>query len=105
MNLATRPGLLRNLQIGFGLSLLILIVSSVASYSSIQNLLESARQVDHTDSVINRLEDVMSTMKDAETGQRGYPDHRRYNLSPALYHRLHEKALGLAGYGKDHDHR
>ncbi|MES1160169.1 MAG: CHASE3 domain-containing protein, partial [Bacteroidota bacterium] len=72
MNIATRPGLLRNLQIGFGLSLFILIISSIASYSSIRNLLESARWVDHTDSVINRLENALSTLKDAETGQRGY---------------------------------
>jgi len=72
MKIVMRPGLLRNLQIGFGLSLLILIISSIASYSSIQNLLSSARQVDHTDSVINRLEMALSTLKDAETGQRGY---------------------------------
>ncbi len=72
MNIAMRPGLLRNLQIGFGLSLFILIVSSVASYSSIRSLLESARWVDHTDSVIFRLESALSTLKDAETGQRGY---------------------------------
>ena len=72
MNTVTRPGLLRNLQIGFGLSLLILIITSIASYSSIQNLLDSARSVDHTDSVINRLETALSTLKDAETGQRGY---------------------------------
>ncbi|HVU56274.1 MAG TPA: response regulator [Puia sp.] len=72
MKIVTRPGLLRNLQIGFGLSLLILIVSSIASYSSIQNLLESARWVDHTDSVINKTEMTLSTMKDAETGQRGF---------------------------------
>jgi signal transduction histidine kinase/DNA-binding response OmpR family regulator/CHASE3 domain sensor protein len=67
-----RRGLLRNLQIGFGVSLLILVISSVASYSSIQNLLDSSRWVDHTDSVIARLENVLSTLKDAETGQRGY---------------------------------
>jgi len=72
MKIVMRPGLLRNLQIGFGLSLFILIVSSIASYSSIQSLLSSARQVDHTDSVINRLELALSTLKDAETGQRGY---------------------------------
>jgi signal transduction histidine kinase/DNA-binding response OmpR family regulator/CHASE3 domain sensor protein len=72
MNIVMRPGLLRNLQIGFGLSLLILIISSIASYSSIQNLLEGARLVDHTDSVLNRLESTLSTLKDAETGQRGY---------------------------------
>jgi signal transduction histidine kinase/CheY-like chemotaxis protein/CHASE3 domain sensor protein len=72
MKIVKQPGLLRNLQIGFGLSLVILIVSTIASYSSIQGLLESSRQVDHTDSVINRLEMALSTLKDAETGQRGY---------------------------------
>src|SRR6201995_1026320 len=72
MNKATQTGLLRNLQIGFGLSLLILIVSSIASYSSIQNLLTSSHWVDHTDSVITRLETALSTLKDAEPGQRGF---------------------------------
>ncbi|HEY4207783.1 MAG TPA: CHASE3 domain-containing protein, partial [Puia sp.] len=94
MKIATRPGLLRNLQIGFGLSLLILVVSSIASYSSIQNLLGSARLVDHTDSVINKLEAALSTMKDAETGQRGYllTGDTAY-LRP--YYGAHEKALNL----------
>jgi len=72
MSTATRPGLLRNLQIGFGLSLLILVITSVASYSSIHNLVVASNWVDHTDSVITQLESVISTMKDAETGQRGY---------------------------------
>ncbi len=72
MNVLNRPRLLRNLQIGFGLSLLILIITSVASYSSIQNLLENASLVDHTDSVIARLQGSISTLKDAETGQRGF---------------------------------
>ncbi|WP_295121608.1 response regulator [uncultured Chitinophaga sp.] len=62
----------RNLLIGFGLSLLLLIISSVASYNSIQNLLKSAQLVDHTTAVIQNLEGVLSMMKDAETGQRGY---------------------------------
>ena len=68
----TQPGLLRNLQIGFGLSLLLLIIASVASYSSIRNLLDGARLVSHTDSVINQLNTALSTLKDAETGQRGF---------------------------------
>src|SRR5580698_5769252 len=68
----TRPRLLRNLQIGFGLSLLILIITSVASYSSIYNLLGASKWVDHTDSVIQATNNVLSTLKDAETGQRGY---------------------------------
>ena len=72
MNKATRPGLLRNLQIGFGLSLFILIVTSVASYSSIYNLLEGARWVDHTDSVIIKSDRVLAILRDAESGQRGF---------------------------------
>src|SRR5258708_2816882 len=72
MNIVTRPGLLRNLQIGFGLSLLILVITSVASYSSIHNLLDSSKWVDHSDSVINELNMTLSSLKDAETGQRGF---------------------------------
>ena len=72
MNIVTRPGLLRNLQIGFGGSLLILVITSVASYSSIHNLLDSSKWVDHTDSVINELHMTLSSLKDAETGQRGF---------------------------------
>src|SRR6185437_8818166 len=72
MNSTSKPRLLRNLQIGFGLSLLILVVTSVASYSSIRNLLLGSRLVDHTDSVISELNMTLSTLKDAETGQRGY---------------------------------
>ncbi|SFD56330.1 Signal transduction histidine kinase [Chitinophaga sp. CF118] len=62
----------RNLLIGFGLSLLLLVVSSVASFFSIKNLLESGLQVDHTNKVISELENTISLMKDSETGQRGY---------------------------------
>jgi signal transduction histidine kinase/DNA-binding response OmpR family regulator/CHASE3 domain sensor protein/HAMP domain-containing protein len=62
----------RNLLIGFGLSLFLLIVSSVSSFFSIRNLLNSAAMVDHTNQVIMGLENAISYMKDAETGQRGY---------------------------------
>lgn len=62
----------RNLLIGFGLSLALLIISSVASFTSIQNLTKSARMVDHTNTVLQKLEEVISVVKDAETGQRGY---------------------------------
>ncbi len=57
---------------GFGFSLLLLLISSVASYNSITNLMNSNRMVGHTDSVIQRLEELISTLKDAETGQRGF---------------------------------
>jgi signal transduction histidine kinase/DNA-binding response OmpR family regulator/CHASE3 domain sensor protein len=62
----------RNLQTGFGISLLLLIVSSVISYSSIRNLIRSSELVDHTNKVIMTSENIISNMKDGETGQRGY---------------------------------
>jgi len=67
-----RSSLTRNLRIGFGVSLLILIVSAIASYGSIENLIESTHQVEHSNTVIAKLERTLSVMKDAETGQRGY---------------------------------
>jgi CHASE3 domain sensor protein len=62
----------RNLLIGFGFSLVILIASSVLSYLSIKQLIKSQQSVEHTIEVKENLESLMSRMKDAETGQRGY---------------------------------
>ncbi|MDB5202326.1 MAG: response regulator [Ferruginibacter sp.] len=62
----------RSLLIGFSISLLILIISSVASFVSIRGLLTSARLVDETNMVIREVEASMAFMRDAETGQRGY---------------------------------
>jgi CHASE3 domain sensor protein len=61
-----------NLQFGFGISLVLLVISSVASYLSIQKLLDSTKMVKHTDEVILNVENILSTLKDAETGQRGF---------------------------------
>ncbi|PWG82227.1 response regulator [Pararcticibacter amylolyticus] len=62
----------RNLRIGYGLSLFLLIVSSIASYVCIANLLNSSKMVNHTSQLILELENTISILKDAETGQRGY---------------------------------
>jgi signal transduction histidine kinase/CheY-like chemotaxis protein/CHASE3 domain sensor protein len=72
MNIVSRPGLLRNLQIGFGLSLLILIITSVASYSSISNLLDGSKWVDHTDSVVLKMDNTLGALRDADAAARGY---------------------------------
>ena len=61
-----------NLRLGLGLSLIILFISSLASYVSISNLIKSTDLVKHSDEVILNVEGVISTLKDAETGQRGY---------------------------------
>lgn len=62
----------RNIRLGLGISLAALIISSSASYFSIGKLLESDRLVDHTFKVIQHLDQIISRLKDAETGQRGY---------------------------------
>jgi signal transduction histidine kinase/DNA-binding response OmpR family regulator/CHASE3 domain sensor protein len=72
MNSKFRPGLLRNLQIGFGLSLFLLGVSSIASFNAIRSLMAGSRLVDHTDSVLIRTERIHTLLQDAESGQRGY---------------------------------
>jgi signal transduction histidine kinase/CheY-like chemotaxis protein/CHASE3 domain sensor protein len=72
MNIVSRPGILRNLQIGFGLSLMLLIITAVASYSSITNLMDASKWVDHTDSVIIKTDRALFVLRDAESGQRGF---------------------------------
>ncbi len=62
----------RNLILGFSISLLLLVVSSVASFVSIRGLIDASGWVDHTNVVLQRLEATLSAVKDAETGQRGY---------------------------------
>lgn len=62
----------RNLRIGFGVSLIILLITSVASFISIRALLESARWVDHTNTVIIQLNSIEAGIRDAEAAQRGY---------------------------------
>lgn len=61
-----------NLRIGYGLSILLLLISSIASYLSINGLVKSTEMVNHTNTVILELENTLSLLKDAETGQRGY---------------------------------
>lgn len=62
----------RNLIIGFSISFALLIISSVASYVSIETLINRAGMVDHTNNVIIKTERVISTLKDAEAAQRGF---------------------------------
>lgn len=57
---------------GFGLALAALMVVGAVSYNSTAKLIESAEWVGHTHEVLNGLDDLLSGMKDAETGQRGY---------------------------------
>src|SRR5882724_3166544 len=57
---------------GFGLALVVLVIVGAVSYDSTNKLIDSAEWVRHTHEVLNGLDEVLSGMKDAETGQRGF---------------------------------
>lgn len=63
---------LRNLQIALGISLILVLASSVASYLSIQDQIEDRNNVEHSRKVIAAANKVLHDLQDAETGQRGY---------------------------------
>jgi PAS domain S-box-containing protein len=62
----------RNLQIGYGISILMLVVVGFISYRTVHQMLDSNRAVEHSNLILQKLEKTISVMKDAETGQRGY---------------------------------
>ena len=62
----------RNLLISSMISLLVLIISSTASYISIKKLLESNFWVNHTQKVIYNLNQGEATLTDAQTSMRGF---------------------------------
>src|SRR5712691_4511811 len=57
---------------GFGLALVILVVIGAACYRSTTKLTDTAELVTHTHQVLEKLEEMLSGMKDAEAGQRGF---------------------------------
>ncbi|QRQ99945.1 response regulator [Dyadobacter sandarakinus] len=63
---------IQQLRIVFSFSILLLIFSLLASYYSTQKLINNSELVNHTNQVLIEAEGIMSHMKDAETGQRGY---------------------------------
>ena len=57
---------------GFAVGLAIIVAIGGSAYVSTQRLLEANRSVTHTHEVIEGLEHVLSVLKDAETGGRGF---------------------------------
>lgn len=62
----------KNLLYGLGISLTLLFISSLASYLSIRNLINNSKMVQESSITLNNLDNVLSLVKDAETGQRGF---------------------------------
>src|SRR5450432_2409077 len=62
----------RKLALGFAIAVLTLVVIGVLGYRSTEHLIENDRWVSHTHEVRTKLADLLSLLKDAETGQRGF---------------------------------
>jgi signal transduction histidine kinase len=68
-----RPAIARDLSVlGFGLSCAILAFVGATSYQRLAELREASRAVAHTHEVRTELERILSSLTDAETGQRGF---------------------------------
>jgi CheY-like chemotaxis protein/signal transduction histidine kinase/CHASE3 domain sensor protein len=57
---------------GFLLAVIAVVVIALLSYQSLQATTHSARNLTQSIEVLGQLEALLSTLKDAETGQRGY---------------------------------
>jgi methyl-accepting chemotaxis protein len=57
---------------GYSLAILVVIFFGVTAYINTDNLISDSKWVTHSNEVRNEISSVLSTMKDAETGQRGY---------------------------------
>ncbi|MHB2025071.1 MAG: CHASE3 domain-containing protein [Elusimicrobiota bacterium] len=57
---------------GFALALAMFVVVGALTYQNTTKALETNVWVEHTHSVLERLSNLLSLLKDAETGQRGY---------------------------------
>ena len=57
---------------GFGVALVMMGVLGFIGYNSIGNLTTTAASVDHTHEVLEAVDMVVISLKDAETGQRGF---------------------------------
>ena len=58
--------------LGLTIVLIFFLISGAIAYFNIQTLRTDNQKIVHSHQVITTLDDVLSTMKDAETGQRGY---------------------------------
>ncbi len=72
MNLKALTASFKSLKIIFIISLLLIIIISALSYKHINSLSQSVGLVVHAHKIQIELEQLISYLKDAETGQRGY---------------------------------
>jgi methyl-accepting chemotaxis protein len=57
---------------GFGVTLVIFVIVGLVSWRNVEKTTEDAEWVSHTHEVLASLSDVLGSLQDAETGERGY---------------------------------
>jgi PAS domain S-box-containing protein len=62
----------RKYNLAFGLALMIMTGIAALSYGSLLQIKRANQAVTHTQTVMDSVDSILSTLKDAETGQRGY---------------------------------
>ena len=67
-----RKQFLKKVAVGFGLASAILVLIGTISYKSTEVLINTSKKLNKTQLTINNLQELLSNIKDAETGQRGY---------------------------------
>ena len=60
------------IRVGYGAAFLLLLISYLLTLYANSELLKQAQLVDHSYKVITRVENLFSSLKDAETGMRGF---------------------------------
>ncbi|MBF2003892.1 MAG: PAS domain S-box protein [Chlorogloeopsis fritschii C42_A2020_084] len=62
----------QKLAVGFATALAVVVGNAIVSYWNTLQLIDNERWVQHTHKVLTQLESTLSTLEDAENGQRGY---------------------------------
>src|ERR1700733_13159316 len=66
------PLLPTSTMVGYWIAIAAIVIIAVLSYSAVRGSVDNAQRVTHTLRLVGQLQALLSTMKDAETGQRGY---------------------------------
>ncbi len=62
----------RRIRVGYSAAYLLLLISFIFTFYANRQLLEQTKAINRTNNIIIHLEDLISGLKDAETGVRGY---------------------------------
>ncbi len=94
--------IIRNLQIGVVISLILLITSSIASYISIHKQMENRKDLLKNKESISLAKDILNTLLNAETGNRGYQLTGRENFLEPFNKSRSEYPLLVSNKGRLH---